>query len=110
MVAVRPRRDPVGCPAVVMRVVEFVHWLVVAIGENGCFGVVVIHDRPSVFLRLFRLIQHLVKLFGYGREVGLLLERARASFAMSTAARIGGRAWRSCQKCAGESRAGEHTV
>lgn len=75
----------------IVSVIELVDRLVVAICEYCRLRIVVVCNGSSVFLRLFLLclIQHVAKFFGNGVEVGLLLERACASFAMATAAGIG---------------------
>lgn len=56
MVAIRPRRYPVRCTAVIVSVVELVHGFMVSICEYGRFAVVVVHIWSSRSRRLFLLV------------------------------------------------------
>lgn len=75
-----------------MCIVELMHWFVVAICEDSRLRVVVIWDGTSMFLRLFRLIQHVAEFLGYCVEIRLFLERAGAFFTVATAAGVRRRA------------------
>lgn len=81
----------------VVSIVEFVDWLVVAVGEDGCLWVVVVHSCASVFLRLFCLVQRVCEFFGHSGEEGFFLEGAGASLAVAAATSVWRRAYTSSE-------------
>lgn len=77
--------DEVRRAAVVVRIVEFVDRLVVAVGEDGGFALVVIHVRSMLFVFLHDFV-----LFADLRdrvETGLSLERTDTTTVVTAATR-----------------------
>ena len=79
----------------VVSIIELVNRLVVAICEDGRFGIMIVDHRTSVLDRIFGLLQYMREVFRNRFQVRLFLQRASAACAVATAtgARSG---WRPC--------------